>query len=368
MKVLHVETGRHLYGGGKQVLYLLQGLQEMQAGAHFLACVAGGELEAQARFVAEGVHGLPWAGDLDISWIWRLRHLLRKIQADILHVHSRGPVEIWAGMAAVGCKARTVLTRRVDNPEPWWQVKLKYPFFDQVISISAGVSQVLLQQGLPAAKLSCVPSGVDTKRYAPGCEYQQWFRQELGLAEKDIPLGVLAQLIPRKGHTYILQALPEILSHYPEAKVLFFGQGPLQSRLQEQAEALGLQDRVVFAGFRSDLEFILPCLKVLIHPALLEGLGVSLLQAAAAGVPIVAFRAGGVPEVVQDGENGFLVQPGQFSPLARAVLKLLKDPELAQTMGQRGRELVCEGFSRQSMALGNLRVYQGLLQGHPAHK
>ncbi|MGM0424147.1 MAG: glycosyltransferase family 4 protein [Thermodesulfobacteriota bacterium] len=362
MKILHVETGRHLYGGGRQVLYLLQGLQEMQAGYHVLACVAGGELESRARQVAQEVYALPWMGDLDISWLYRLRSLLRRTHADILHVHSRGGVEIWSGLAAAGSKVKTVISRRVDNPEPWWQVRIKYSLFDRVIAISQGIHRVLLQQGLPQSKLSCVPSGVDTKRYAPGCAHQDWFRQEFGLAEQDIPLGVVAQLIPRKGHKYLLQALPEILRHCPEVKVLFLGQGPMQRKLQEQTAACGLQDRVQFAGFRSDLELILPCLQAVVHPALLEGLGVSLLQAAAAGVPVVAFRAGGVPEVVQDGQNGFLVQPGQVSSLARAVLKLLKDPEQAQRMGQRGRELVCQGFSRQSMVLGNLQVYQGLVQ------
>ncbi|MFP4671473.1 MAG: glycosyltransferase family 4 protein [Desulfohalobiaceae bacterium] len=360
MRVLHVETGRHLYGGGRQVLYLLQGLGRMQAGEHFLACAAGSELELRAREAGTNVYALPLAGDLDLLFAWRLRKLLREVDADIVHVHSRGAAEIWSGLAAAGSSVKTVLSRRVDNPEPWWQSRLKYPLYDRVNAISRAIYRILLGQGVPDSKLSCVPSAVDTDRYRPGCD-RDWFLQEFGLQEQDRVLGTVAQLIPRKGHVYLLQALPRILEGCPEAKLLFLGQGPLLAELRQQAQALGVLERVQFAGFRTDLHWILPCLEMLVHPALLEGLGVSLLQAAAAGLPIVASRTGGVPEIVLDQENGFLLQPGQIDPLARAVLSLLQDPDSARRMGHRGRELVGQRFSVSAMVKGNLQVYQELM-------
>ncbi|MFP4393003.1 MAG: glycosyltransferase [Desulfohalobiaceae bacterium] len=360
MFVLHVETGRHLYGGGRQVLYLLQGLKEMQAGSHVLVCAAGSDLASKALEFADQVYSLPLAGDLDLRFAWRLTGLLRRLAPDILHVHSRGAAELWAGLAATGSRTRTVLSRRVDNPEPWWQVRLKYALFDRVIPISQGIKQVLLRQGLPASKLCCVPSGVDTDHYYPGCS-TEWFRQEFRLDKQDIVLGVVAQLIPRKGHAYLLQALPKILESYPRVKLLLFGQGHLQSDLQQQVMNLGLQDVVHFAGFRKDLKHILPCLEMLIHPALLEGLGVSLLQAAAAGLPIIATRTGGIPEIVLDNKTGLLVEPGQSDALAKAILYMLRHPEQIREMGQKGRELVCNRFSRQHMAQGNLQVYHQLL-------
>jgi glycosyltransferase involved in cell wall biosynthesis len=155
----------------------------------------------------------------------------------------------------------------------------------------------------------------------------------------------------------LLQALPGLLEAFPEVQVIFFGQGPLEDKLRRQARQAGLADRVTFAGFRTDLPQILPCLDLVVHPALMEGLGISLLQAAGAGVPIVAVNAGGMPEVVRDGINGLLVPPGDSAALAAAIRRLLSDRPLMQRMGQAGRALVASEFSIDRMVEGNLRVY-----------
>jgi glycosyltransferase involved in cell wall biosynthesis len=133
--------------------------------------------------------------------------------------------------------------------------------------------------------------------------------------------------------------------------------------VQGQIVQAGLQPFVRLAGFREDLEQLLPCLDVLVHPADKEGLGVTLLQAAASGVPIVASAAGGMPEVVKDGFNGYLVPPGDAEAIACAVLRLLEAPEQAKTLGRQGRTLVQAEFSLSAMVQGNLQVYRGLVQG-----
>jgi glycosyltransferase involved in cell wall biosynthesis len=115
------------------------------------------------------------------------------------------------------------------------------------------------------------------------------------------------------------------------------------------------------AGFRDDLPQLLPCLDLLVHPALMEGLGVALLQAASAGLPIVAVDAGGMPEAVEDGVNGRLVPPGNDEALANAIHQLLADETLRRRMGESGREKMRRGFSVQQMVLGNLAVYRALL-------
>jgi glycosyltransferase involved in cell wall biosynthesis len=109
-------------------------------------------------------------------------------------------------------------------------------------------------------------------------------------------VGVVAQLIERKGHRFLLDALPALIAARPNLQLVFFGKGPLAGLLQERIDGEGLADHVRLAGFRDDLTDLLPCLDLLVHPATMEGLGVSLLQASAAGVPIVASRAGGIPE------------------------------------------------------------------------
>ena len=165
-------------------------------------------------------------------------------------------------------------------------------------------------------------------------------------------VGVVAQLIERKGHRFLLAALPPLVAAYPELRVLFFGQGPLESALGQEIAAAGLAGVVSLAGFRHDLETILPCLDLLVHPALMEGLGVSLLQASSAGVPIVASRAGGIPEAVRDGENGLLVPPGDVAALGAAVDALLADPELRRALGAGGQALMAREFSIDAMVEG----------------
>jgi glycosyltransferase involved in cell wall biosynthesis len=143
--------------------------------------------------------------------------------------------------------------------------------------------------------------------------------------------------------------------------VLFLGQGPLHGELASSIAAPPYRDRVRLAGFRADLPRLLPCLYGVVHPAEMEGLGVSLLQAAAAGVPIVASRAGGIPEAVRDGINGLLVPPGEPAALTQSIDRLLADPVYAADLGRRGRALVHEEFSLERMIEGNRRVYAAAL-------
>jgi glycosyltransferase involved in cell wall biosynthesis len=131
--------------------------------------------------------------------------------------------------------------------------------------------------------------------------------------------------------------------------------------LRQRVAAAGLGDHVQFAGFRKDLPDLLPCLELLVHPALKEGLGVSLLQSASAGVPIVASDAGGMPEAVHHGFNGLLVPPGDAQALHAAVASLLRDRELARHMGLAGKKLMRTEFSVTAMVEGNLAVYSELL-------
>lgn len=358
-KVLHVEAGRHLYGGARQVLYLLEGLSR-EGVRNVLACPAGSEIAAAARAHCERVHAVRMGGDLDAAMTKRLRRIIETERPDLVHIHSRRGADLWGGLAARLAGVPAVLSRRVDNPESRLALRLKYPLYARVITISEGIREVLLAQGVPAYKVVCVHSAVDTTPYREPCR-REWFEREFGIGPGARTLAVVAQLIERKGHEYLLNALPGILALHPELRVLLFGRGPLEAALRERIRRLGLADKVSLEGFRLDIERILPCLDMLVHPATMEGLGVSLLQAAAAGVPIVAAAAGGIPEAVRDGENGLLVPPRDSRALANAVLRLLDHPGEARALGERGRALVEREFSVPAMVAGNLRVYLGLL-------
>lgn len=359
MKVLHVEGGRNLYGGALQVLYLIQGLKARGI-ENLLACRKGSDLALASAGFAE-VHGMSMAGDLDLPLIARLYRLIRSTRPDIVHLHSRIGADVMGGIAARMAGVPIVHSRRQDNPEKSWMVKLKYRLHDRVVAISEGIGKVLLAEGLSPDKLRVVRSAVDARPFQQGRD-EAWFRAEFGLPEGSRTLGAVAQLIARKGHRFLLQAMPELLSRFPELHLLIFGKGPVEADLREMIRKLGLEERVQLCGFRDDLARIVPCLDLLVHPALMEGLGVSLLQASGAGVPIVASRAGGIPEAVRDGLNGILVPPGDIEALTAAIVRILGDPGLARRMGEAGRQLVEGEFSVDGMVEGNLRVYRELLQ------
>lgn len=359
LKILHIEAGRHLYGGARQVIYLLEGLS--REGVHnLLVCPAGSAIAEAARGYCAGIHALPMGGDLDLRLVLRLRHLIRSERPQLVHVHSRRGADPLGGIAARLAGVPAVLSRRVDNLESAWAVRLKYPLYRRVVTISEGIRRVLLAAGVPAAKVVCVHSAVDTQPYYSPCN-RAWFQMEFGLDPGAWTLAVVAQLIERKGHRYLLDTLAAILARHPGVRVLLFGRGPLEAELRGRIGRQGLADRVHLAGFRPDLERILPCLDLMVHPATLEGLGVSLLQAAAAGLPIVAARAGGIPEVVRPGVNGLLVPPADAQALGAAILWILDHPEEAREMGARGRALVEREFSVPAMVAGNLGVYRELL-------
>lgn len=360
MKVLHIESGRYLYGGAKQVLYIMEGLAQRGID-NLLACPPGAHIAEPARACAQ-VFELPMRGDLDIGLVGRLRHLMRTERPDLVHIHSRRGADVWGGIAARWAGVPCVLSRRVDNPEAPWVVNLKYRLYDHVITISDGIRQVLLSERLAPQRVTCVRSAVDATPYLQ--DYRPTTHQlkaELGLPESTLLVGTVAQLIPRKGHRHLLAALPQVLVQHPHTQVLVFGRGPLESELRQAIQAQGLSDHVRLMGFRDDLPNLLGCLDLLVHPADMEGLGVSLLQASAAQVPIIATRAGGMPEAVQHGVNGLLIEPGDVAGLTVAMNQLLGDAPLRQRMGQAGRQRVLDEFSIGSMCEGNLAIYRKVL-------
>jgi glycosyltransferase involved in cell wall biosynthesis len=362
VKILHVEGGRHLYGGAYQVLHLLRGLHA-RGHRSLLACPRGCTLAEAARPFAE-VHELPMHGDADLLMAWRLQRLIRKTRPDLVHLHSRIGADVMGGIAARLAGVPVIHTRRVDNPEPRWLVALKYRLHDRVVAISEGIGRVLLAEGLPPSKLRAVRSAVAIEHEAQPTDCEP-IRARLNVPPTATLIGVVAQLIPRKGHGLLLDALPDLIVRHPDLQVRFFGQGPLAATLEQRIREAGLEDHVRLAGFRTDLAEILPCLDLLVHPALMEGLGVSLLQASSAGVPIVASRAGGIPEAVRDGENGLLVHPGDTAALREAIATLLADPVRRRLLGEGGRTLMAREFSIDAMVEGNLAVYRELLSEAP---
>lgn len=358
MKVLHVEAGKHYYGGARQVAYIIEGLAKRGV-ENVLACPVGAVIAKEVGASAQ-VHEIPMRGDADIGMTWRLLKLIRMAKPDIVHLHSRRGADLWGGLAARIAGVPCVLSRRVDNPEPRWLVALKYRLYDHVITISEGIRQVLLSEGLPPERVTCVRSAVDATPYLMPVN-REAMRREFGLPQHSLVIGMVAQLIPRKGHRYLIDAIEVLRKEYPDIRVLLFGQGPLRPELEAEVSRRGLSDIIRFTGFRTDLARWMGGLDVLAHPADMEGLGVSLLQASAAAVPIVASRAGGMPEAVRENVTGLLIEPGDVSALISSLRRLLDDSSMRKIMSDAGRKRILDEFSVETMVEANLAVYRRLL-------
>jgi glycosyltransferase involved in cell wall biosynthesis len=361
MKILHVETGRHLYGGPQQVIYLVSALLE-RGHECTLVCPPGSGIDQAARQAGIPVRNLFCAGDLDLPFAYRLVQYLQASPPDIVHCHSRRGADVLGGLAASFADVPAVVSRRVDNTELRLMAALRYRPFRKIIAISNVVAEVLRDHGVDADRIEVIRDAVDMAPFAAPADCAA-FRREFDIPDSTLVLAAAGQLIPRKGHRYLLQAFAGLIQSRPDIRLIIFGEGHLDAELREQAAALGLGGAVQFAGFRHDLDAWMGCFDIFVHPALAEGLGVVTLKAAAAGVPVVGFAAGGLVEAVADGVTGILVPPEQTERLQGAIAKLAEDAGLRERMGRAGRDRMCNDFSIATMTDKHVALYESIVHG-----
>ena len=361
MSVVHLETGRDLYGGALQVLYLVQGLQERGVNSVVLA-PKGSEVARAARARWLRVEEYPFRGEADVVSLARLAWRFSRPDVELVHLHRGEGADRLGVMAATMARAPVILTRRVADPDVAWIVAPKYGLFRRVVAISAAVRDVLVEQGVPAEKISLVHDAVDASDWQDPCDTAE--RNGEFKLEPGAPAGAMvAQFQSRKGHWVLIDALAILKRRGLMANVVLFGEGPLEQNIAALAEVAGVEDRIRFAGFRGDLHRWLGSFDFCALPALREGLGVAALQAGAAGVPVVGAHAGGIPEVIENGTTGVLCPPGDAGALATAIAGIVEDREGARAMGERARARVESLFSVGAMVMGNLDVYREVVRG-----
>jgi glycosyltransferase involved in cell wall biosynthesis len=270
----------------------------------------------------------------------------------VVHVHDphAAAAALWIGSSA----SRLFASRRVDfslrGPLSRW----KYGRCRRVIAVSRAVARVLEGDGLPAARVRVVYEGVPDRPPAQGGEEAL---RALGVPAGAPVVGNVAALTAHKDHATLLAAAARVIARVPDARFVIVGQGELESRLRTQAYDLGLESRVVFAGFRSDVDRLLPAFDVFCLSSHMEGLGTSLLDAMCYARAVVGTSAGGIPEAVEDGVTGRVVPPGQPDALAAALTDVLLDRARRDAMGRAGRKRFLERFTADRMVEETLAVY-----------
>jgi len=260
-------------------------------------------------------------------------------------------------------RPKTVVARRVDFSiyRHWLSLSgLKYKFgVDRYVAISRAIKNVLEKDGIDGNRIEVVHSGIDLARVA-GADGAA-VRAELGISEDAPVIGTVAHFAWHKGLEYLVDAARMVADEIEGVKIVLVGTGGLEEAIRQRAAASGADDGIVFAGFRTDIPQCLAMFDVFTMPSLMEGLCTSILDALAARKPVVASRTGGIPEIVENGETGLLVPPGDAAALAGALIRVLREPDLAVRMAERGRRKVREQFSIDAMVAGNIGVYERLL-------
>ena len=251
-------------------------------------------------------------------------------------------------------------TRRTWKRYPFLLLeRLAYEMDDAVIVVSEGL-RVFFEtvERLPRRKMIVIGHGVDaTARPAT----REEARRSLGLPQQGPLIGAVGRLSPEKGQNVLLQALPSVLAAFPQAACVLAGEGPARAALEAEARRLGIGDRVVFLGLRRDVPMVLAALDLFVQPSIYEGFGLSLLEAMAAGLPVVASRVGGIPELIEDGRTGLLVPPQDPMALAGAVVRLLGDSEGARRLGEAAASRSRERFSLGRVADRVDALYRNIL-------
>jgi glycosyltransferase involved in cell wall biosynthesis len=281
---------------------------------------------------------------------------------DLVHVHSRGGIDLFGGLAAHHARAAAVVTRRVDSHEPAFWLRLKYRPYAKIVAISARIeSQLVTGARIDAQRVARIASAVDTSSYRPAPAARNTLLERMGLDTEAVVIGMAGQLIARKGHRLLLDSLPSVLDAHPRARVLLFGRGPLEAAIRRRIETLGIAGRARLVGYRDDFVELLPGLDLLVHPAQREGMGSVVLEALACGVPVIASRVGGIVDVIEDGVHGVLVSPEEPRLLGRAISAMIADAGTRRSLAQAGRQRVREHFSVESMTTEYKALYASVL-------
>ncbi len=361
VKILHVETGRHFLGGPQQVVYLINALRD-RGHDNTLVCPPDSGIDGIARLAEIRVQNLFCAGDLDLPFAYRLSQFLKETCPDIVHCHSRRGADILGGLAASFADIPAVVSRRVDNIEMRLMAALRYKPFEKIIAISQAIADVLRDRDIEDDRIAVIRSAVDAQAFSTQQDCAT-FKRTYGIDDDVFTIVAAGQLIPRKGHRYLLQAVADLVHTHPPFRLIVFGDGYLNNQLRAQSASLGLGDVVQFAGFCDDLDKYIGCFDLFVHPALAEGLGVAALKAAAAGVAVVGFDAGGLGEAVEHGKTGLLVPPQDVDKLRDAIAKLIDDDDLRLRLGAAGKERMQNEFSIDTMADNHVTLYESVLNG-----
>jgi glycosyltransferase involved in cell wall biosynthesis len=364
-------------GAERQVMELATRLDRKRFAPHVICLSVGGPLQPEVEaagipVTVIGFRGLrifrrPWRPWMGWREMIQLVQSLRAVRPTIVHGYLFWAYILGTMAARVARVPIVIASRRSLGTFKAGRVhyllleRLTNAMTDLWVANSEAVRQdTVRQEGVDPARIRVIPNGVDPNRFA-GSADRPTVRRRLGLPEDGPLLLTVSNLIHYKGHGTLLEAVPLITRTHPTARFVLAGDGPMRAEIERRIATAGVADRVRLLGERIDIPDLLRAADLLVHPSDEEGFPNAILEAMAAGRPVVATRVGGTPELVLDGVTGTLVPPRSPAALAAAVSHLLADSQLADRMGAAGRERAVREFSLARMVERTEALYAEVL-------
>jgi sugar transferase (PEP-CTERM/EpsH1 system associated) len=293
-----------------------------------------------------------------------LLRLMRRERIDILHTHLFGS-NTWGRILGKLAGVPVIIAHEhwsSKSQREVWVDRLLYRLSDRILVPSEASKRIVMEmERIPARCLSVLYNGVDISHFTPGSASGCEVRRELGLRCEELVIGTVGRLSPEKGGVDVLiRAVERLRGDHPRVRLVVVGDGPLRPDLEKVADDLG--SNVIFTGTRTDVARILSAMDIFVLPSLKEAMPIALLEAMAMRLPVVATHVGGVPEIVEDGENGILVPPGDEPALHAALQRLADDPALISTLAHAGQAHVQANFTLDSMVARVEQLYNSLAE------
>ncbi len=360
MKILFLTTHMNTGGITSYLLTLSGGL--VKAGHQVVVVSSGGDCVA----ALERVGGRHYQFDIKVKseahpklWLAlpKLLDVVKREQINIIHAQTRVTQVIGEFISALTKVPMLSTCHGFFRPRFFRRI---LPCWGRsVIAISRPVEEHLLKDfHLPQAKVCFIPNGIEVAQFKFTTPQERQLKRQQWRITADPVIGIIARLSVVKGIDTLLRAMPLVLASLPTAQLMIVGEGPDKARLQGIAEELGLSLHVRFDSIVNQTADILGAFDVFVMPSLQEGLGLSVMEAQAAGIAVIASNVGGLPDLVKDGHTGFLVKPADAQALAQAIVRMLNNPAQAQLMAKQARIQVETNFDSKEMTLQVIKLYE----------
>lgn len=297
----------------------------------------------------------------------KLYRILKSKRPDIIHLHNSQPLIDGTISALMAHKPKIVYTDHArdfpDKQRIMFIEGILSKFVNQIVGVSDHTAKNLMKyERMNPKKIVTIVNGIDEKKYRININKAKK-KEELGITRFGPIIGLFGRLCSQKGIIYLLRAAPDIIKHYPNLLVLIVGEGPLRESLEIESEKLNIGGNVKFVGPRLDIPEILSILDVYVLSSLWEGLPLVLLEAMAAGIPIVTTRVGGIPSVIMNDDSGILVEPRRPDLLGQAIVNVLSDKKIAKRLAKNAYIRFRKDFTVEKMLRRYEDIYESLIIG-----